>query len=259
MAERIELYPLGIGDYRASRLWHNSFALHVDGSVYVIDCPKRIEAMLQDNHTRGEWPLTLADYRVVLLTHLHRDHAGGLVELVQSGAINPARPMRLYAPPVLLDQLWVAERVPGIITAASFPGGIVDLNRFFQPMPIDDLHEFCDFHLSYRLTQHIPNTFAYRFDFGNFRLGYSADSAYDPDLIQWLDGCDAVLHEVLVPPGASDEVLQTLHTPLSRLLSLPVAFQQKTFLCHVDENTYLEHDPGMYRYLEQHRIYCLKC
>jgi hypothetical protein len=42
-----------------------------------------------------------------------------------------------------------------------------------------------------------------------------------------------------------------------RGLEVPKAFQ-KTFLCHVDEDHYLDQDTGDYRYLEQPWLYRLK-
>ena len=88
--------------------------------------------------------------------------------------------------------------------------------------------------------------------------GNASRSALDTDLIEWLDQCDVILHDVLVPPWAFVEAVQRLHAPIFRLLELPATFQRKTYLYHVDENTYLDHDPGEYRYLEQQKVYKLK-
>jgi hypothetical protein len=51
--------------------------------------------------------------------------------------------------------------------------------------------------------------------------------------------------------------MQKLHPSLAHLLELPDSFQQKTFLCHYDDATYLEQEIGHYRYLEQNRLYQL--
>jgi ribonuclease BN (tRNA processing enzyme) len=258
MAASIGIYPLGIGSFGSTRLWHNTFVLLVDGERFVVDCPNRLQPMLEDNKARGALPVSIADYDHVLLTHLHKDHAGGLVELAQAGQLSPDWPMRLFAPQPMLDYLWSQTVELGVISAADFAGGAADLDRYFRPVPLDNPHDFGSFQLRYRPTQHIPNTFAYLFDFGDYKLGYSADTAFDETLIHWLDQCDTVLHEVLGPPWSEVEAVQKLHAPLAKLLELPQAFQRKTYLCHVDEDRYLEQSIGDYRYLEQQRLYRLK-
>ncbi len=87
MAQGIDLYPLGIGDFGARQLWHTNFVLRVGARNIVVDCPRRLNPMLQDNRQQGEWKLGFEDYDLLLLTHLHNDHAGGLVELVRNGQV----------------------------------------------------------------------------------------------------------------------------------------------------------------------------
>jgi ribonuclease BN (tRNA processing enzyme) len=178
--------------------------------------------------------------------------------LVQAGQLSPDRPMCLYAPQSMFDYLWSQTVEMGVVSAADFEGGAATLDRYFRPVLLDNPHDFGRFRLYYRPTQHIPNTFAYLFDFGDYKLGYSADAAFEEALITWLDQCDTVLHEVIGPPWSEVEGVQKLHTPLSKLLELPKEFQRKTFLCHVDEERYLDQDPGDYRYLEQQTLYRLK-
>lgn len=258
MAASIGIYPLGIGSFGATRLWHNTFVLLVDGEHTIVDCPRRLQPMLDDNKARGALLMSIADYDRVLLTHLHIDHAGGLVELAHAGQLSPDRPMRLFAPQPMLDYLWSRTVELGVVSAADFAGGAADLDQYFRPVPLDNPHDFGSFRLHYRPTQHILNTFAYLFDFGDYKLGYSADTAYDESLIHWLDHCDKILHEVVGPPWSEVEVVQKLHTPLAKLMALPLAFQQKTYLCHVDEDHYLDDDIGHYTYLKQQRLYRLK-
>src|SRR5258708_20840459 len=194
MTASIGIYPLGIGSFGSTRLWQNTFVLLVDGERIIVDCPNRLQPMLDDNRAHGSLPIGLADYDKVVLTHLHLDHAGGLPELVQAGKLSPDRAMHLHAPQSTFDYLWSQTVELGVVSAADFPGGSADLDRYFRRVPMDNPHDFGRFQLHYRPTRHIPNTFAYLFDFGDYKLGYSADTAYDEALISWLDQCDPVFN-----------------------------------------------------------------
>ena len=46
-----------------------------------------------------------------------------------------------------------------------------------------------------RRTIHSVPTFAFRITAGDRVLGYSADTAYDPTLIEWLADADLIVHE----------------------------------------------------------------
>jgi ribonuclease BN (tRNA processing enzyme) len=253
----LSLYPLGVGDFGATRLFHISLLLHIDGRPIVIDCPHRFDAMLAHNSEIGEIVVGLPEYREIILTHLHIDHAGGLVELIESGTLAAAPPVTLYAPAPMLDYLWSEQRARGVVSAASIRGGRATLDRHFTPVALEAPHDFGSFALTYWHTQHIPHTYAYRFDFGNCALGYSGDTAYDPELIAWLDACDLVLHDVTWPPWWDDVEMPKLHAPLANLLELPEAFQRKTLLCHYDEKTFEEQLIGAFTFLEQNRLYRL--
>jgi ribonuclease BN (tRNA processing enzyme) len=255
MAHSVTLYPLGVGSFGVTRLFHISLLLHVDERTFFIDCPRRLFEMLAFNSAYGEVPVSAADYQDVILTHLHIDHAGGIVELAHAQVIPEERPVNLYAPASTLDYLWSSQQERGVVSAAQVTGGATTLSRYFRPVPLSNPHDFGCFTLHFRATQHIANTFAYRFDFGNFRLGISADAAYDEELLAWLDTCNLILHDVLVPPWSEDEEVQKLHAPLAKLMELPEAFQQKTFLYHYDDDTVtLYPHIGKYRYLEQNRL-----
>jgi ribonuclease BN (tRNA processing enzyme) len=256
----VTLYPLGVSGSGAggkNGFWDSNYVLRVDGRHYILDCPRGFHAMLADNARRGAVPVTLADYRDVILTHLHFDHAEGLVEIAHSGDVDPDQPINLYAPAPMLDHLWSQAEAYGVVSAAQVEGGAATLDRCFRRHPLDNPHDFGAFRLHYRPTRHIANTFAYIFDFGNYRLGFSADTAFDPDLIAWLDTCDVVIHEVIWGYWSTVESVRQLHAPLPDLLTLPPEFQRKTLLCHYDGPTAGEQVIGEYRFLQQQHLYTL--
>ncbi len=79
-----------------------------------------------------------------------------------------------------------------------------------------------------RFTRHHIPTTAIRvsLDQGTARprplLGYSADTAFDPDLIAWLAEADLIIHETNFG----------VHTPLASLLQLPAALRSRMRLIH---------------------------
>jgi len=54
-------------------------------------------------------------------------------------------------------------------------------------------------------------------------LGYSADTAFDPTLIDWLAPADLIVHESGSGP---------MHTPYAQLARLPAALRAKMRLVH---------------------------
>jgi ribonuclease BN (tRNA processing enzyme) len=61
-------------------------------------------------------------------------------------------------------------------------------------------------------------------------LGFSADSAYDPNLIEWLATADLIVHEATTLP------LPGLHTPYEKLATLPGSLRAKMRLTHLPDD-----------------------
>lgn len=257
MADSVTLYPLGVGDAFTVEHWYMHFVLNVDGRELFVDCPAYIPKMLADNNAKGEQQITFDRYREILMTHLHADHHGGLEEVAYHQLFATKDPVKLYAPDWMLEQIWSMVLQPGVGPSYRGDGGAAALDWYFDPVPLQQPHDFGGFTVSSMRTRHIPRTLAYRFDFGNFTFGYSADAGFDQGLIDWLDECDVVVHEVWL--GPTDELggdIGILHTPLSDLLQLPEDFQRKTFLCHYrDDWRDFQDQLGGYRFLQQNKLY----
>jgi ribonuclease BN (tRNA processing enzyme) len=261
MADSVTLYPLGVGDAFTERFWYSNMLLTVDGRDLVIDAPAYIPKMLAHNNEHGEQQVTLDRYREVLITHMHADHTGGIEELAYWQYFKTDNPLTLYAPKWLLQDIWGSLR-PAMEESARGDNGLAALDWFFRPVTLDNPHDFGGFSVTYRFAKHFPRTVAYMFDFGNFKFGFSADTAFDPELIAWLDEADVVLHEARFGPvDVLGGDLRVLHTTIDELLTLPESFQRKTLLYHYADYTY-EDDPekpsfdlGHYRLLVQGKRY----
>ncbi|MBW3624701.1 MAG: hypothetical protein KY468_14955 [Armatimonadetes bacterium] len=256
MANEVILYPLGVGEAYSKGLGWVHFLLIVDGRKLFIDCPGRLQAMLDHNARRGELPVAWADYREILLTHLHRDHAEGLGELIENGAVSPEDPATLYAPGWLFDDLRSHREKHWVVSAATIRGGNDELDRHYWMHALGTRHDLGGFTVECMETRHGIRCVAYKFDFVGYKLGYSADTGMCPPLIEWLSECDFILHEVYLHEVEEDE-MREMHTPLADLLELPEAFQKKTHLCHYSTD-YREHkEIGHYRFLERNKAYRL--
>jgi ribonuclease BN (tRNA processing enzyme) len=265
MANSVTLYPLGVGDAFTERFWYSYMLLNIDGRELLIDAPAYIPKMLAYNNHKGEQEVTIDRYRELLITHMHADHTGGIEELSYWQYFATDNPMKLYAPKWMLQDIWTTLR-PAMEESARGDDGLAALDWFFEPVPLDNPHDFGGFTVESRpIIKHYPRTIAYKFDFGGTKLGYSADTGFDEGLIEWLDECDMVLHEcrfgeVMVLGGD----IRMLHTSIEDLLTLPESFQEKTLLYHYADYTF-DDDPekpnfdiGKYRLLQQGKLYTVK-
>lgn len=263
MANSVSLYPLGVGDAFTTRHFFVNCMLDVDGRELFLDCPGYLPKMLRHNAENGEVPIEIERYRELFITHMHADHVGGIEELAYLQEYRTLDPPRLYGPEWLLQDIWSHLR-PAMERSVRGDERLASLDWFYEPVVLGNPHDFGDFSVSYRYASHVPPTLAFQFDFGNFKLGYAPDTAFDPELLAWLDECDVIVHDVWF---GDVEVLggdiRNLHAPIADLLTMPEAFQRKTLLCHYADSAYAEdpaapaEDIGHYRLLRQGTLYRL--
>ena len=103
------------------------------------------------------------------------------------------------------------------------------------------------FSIECRRTIHGVPTFAFRITARGRTLGFSADTAYDPSLIEWLSGADLIVHEVttLVHTG--------VHTPYEKLAALPESIRFKMRVAHYPDD--FDVDSSVIEALSEGRLY----
>lgn len=258
MASSAILYPLGVGDSATKRHWWTHFMMEIDGRRIFIDCPGKFDAMLAQNNRDGELNVAVEDYREIILTHTHFDHVDGCKELAENPPLwlKTGKRIKLYAPSFILDELWTENDPPKYATsAANIKGGAAALSRVFEPIPLDNPHDFGSFKLSWMKGRHDPQAVGYKFDFVGFTFAYSADTGTLAPFQEWLSQADLIVHEVHL--GEIQHYIPDLHTPLADLLALPESFQRKALLCHYADDFEKYPDIGRFRYLKQNKIYRL--
>lgn len=236
----LEILPLGVGDAFSAE--HYSFCLlvsHIDDdgktSRLLIDCPHPVRKALREASSRAGTPLDLHDVDAVILTHLHGDHASGLESFGYFNTFALGRKPVLYAHPDVSARLWEGHLAAGMeqLMTLDEQGGRCFIERSLDEsfelrgLDVDAAVRFGPFVIECRKTlHHIPTT-ALRITAGagsaKRSVGISADTAFDPSLIEWLDEADLIIHETNFGPA---------HTAFDDLLELDHRIRAKTRLIH---------------------------
>jgi ribonuclease BN (tRNA processing enzyme) len=224
----MKIRVLGTGDAFTSRSFGSSVAVEGSGGRFLIDCPDLIHRALRDG-TGGA--ITAADIDDIVLTHLHGDHCNGLESFGFSKFVARRRgdsetTPRLWTHPEAAARVW--ERLAPAMDAAV-DGNKMTLADFFdvRTHAIGEAYEVRGVQIETRRTKHPVPATALRLTEGGRSLGWSCDTSFDLDLIEWLSGCDVIVHEVNHPP---------VHTSIEELNSLPEQIRSKMRLTHLADD-----------------------
>ena len=275
MAKSLSVYVLGVGDAFTTEHFFSNVMLTVDGRDIFIDVPALPRRMFAYNNEHGVKQLSMENYREIIMTHMHGDHYQGLEEVAYLRLFSSEGRVKLYAPDWMFQQIWgtlapsIGQSHRGDYAGPDDPDywygpngetsrPPATLDWYYDPVPLRYPHDMGGFVLESMPALHVPYTLSYKFDFGNYKVGYSADTALNPKFIAWMADCDIVLHECAVLgsgtwPGGD---LQNIHTTLDELLTLPKEFQKKTHLYHYPDTWRdFESKLGGYRFLKQNKLY----
>jgi hypothetical protein len=101
----------------------------------------------------------------------------------------------------------------------------LDFDSYFELLPLSwtDAIEVGPFKIRARRTQHHVPTSALFIEAAGRKLGYSSDTAFDPELISFLEPADLIIHETNLGPA---------HTPYASLAALPPELRARMRLIH---------------------------
>lgn len=247
---RLYLLPLGIGNAFTARHYNSSFMLFFDGQTTLVDAPAPLSRVVAEASRQAGLSITLADIDNLVLTHLHGDHCNGVEELgfwrkYQATGKKP----RLFVLEDLREALWKhrlyaamgpeyhRDKDPGTGLDSYFQ--VVPMT-FGKKVPLGRDGSFLEAHP----TQHMVPCAAFRLQCNGISFGYSADTAYDPGLIEFLSDCDFIVHETGEGKG---------HTPLARLEALPPDLKARIHLTHVADD--FDREATTLPVLEEGRLY----
>lgn len=223
----LEVLVLGTGDAFSALHYSTCLALRAEGAWLLIDCPHPIRKILRESSHRAGLDLDVGDFAGVVVTHLHADHASGLEGLGYFGFFALGRKLPLLIHPAAGERLWegcLAAGMERLLPAVGEPADEKELGDYFERRDLDTKQSVTlgPFTIECRRTiHHIPTT-ALRIRAGGRTLSYSADTAFDRSLIEWLTPGDLIIHETNLGT----------HTPYERLAELPAELRAKMRLIH---------------------------
>ncbi len=234
--DKLRILPLGIGDYFSRIYYCTSLLVFAGSKKILIDCPDPLRRMINDASKKSGITLDITDIDDVILTHVHGDHSNGLESLGFFKRFHQHRRARLYTISEVADVLWDNK------LRASM-GCMNELNVHHKECP--EFEDYFDLHLLHfntlnyvqgievkiRLTKHYVPCFGMIITYNGKTFGYSADTAFDPAHIDFLSGCDLIIHETNVNG----------HTRYEELLTLPDSIKQKMLLVHIQDDFDTEH------------------
>jgi ribonuclease BN (tRNA processing enzyme) len=224
----LRLLSLGIGNAFSALSYSTCLALETEGRWLLIDCPHPIRKMMREASLSSGVKFDAADVYAVVLTHLHADHVSGLEGLAYYNRFFLNRPLTLLADRSVSEHLWTGHLAAGMQYSKRESGGPVVESCLADFI---DLHDLPDrqpltcgpFTIStFPATHSVPTT-ALFIEAAGRKFGYSADTAYDPHLIDWLSPADLIVHE-------TNEDYP--HTPFERLAALPESLRKKMLVVH---------------------------
>jgi ribonuclease BN (tRNA processing enzyme) len=223
---RFEIVVLGVGDTFSEKHHSSALLLVCDDFHLAIDCPDMYRAILRSAATASGRPLLLSDINHVLLTHVHGDHMNGLEGIAFYKHFAENKRVKLLASPELRASLW-DERLK--VSMGSIWDGAqlrpMHFDDYFEhlPLPWGEPVTVGPFRIKAKRTIHHVTTSAVVVEAAGRVLGYSSDTAFDPELIAFLEPADLIIHETNFGPA---------HTPYGSLAGLPAKLRGKMRLIH---------------------------
>jgi ribonuclease BN (tRNA processing enzyme) len=250
----VRLIPLGVGEAFTARNYTTCLALGLDDDWLLVECPHPIRKMIRDASLATGVPLDLNRVRGVALSHLHADHCSGLEDYGYYLYYVLGRRATLAVHPDVSARLWDGLLAGGMgesrVQGQEAPVRN-HLDDFFEIVPLSTSAAVTlgPFTIECRPTIHSVPTTAFRITVGGRTLAFSADTIFDPTLIDWLATGDLIIHE------ANDDDGSPVHTPYNRLAELPAALRARMRLIHYSDAFDLA--ASVIEPLEQGRCYSL--
>jgi len=194
-----------------------------------VECPHPYIRILNDARKINKDVLELKDINDFIITHLHSDHCGGLETLgfYKKFVENKKLIVRMN----WNDTQNHRNMVYPSMGTTLINDAIIKLDNYdyFEYRPIGENNPVkCGpFKIKSEITEHYVASHAVIIRKENKSLGFSGDTKFDRNVLEWLGKTDFILHETGPTPG---------HTPLENLSSLPMELKRKIRLIHYSDD-----------------------
>jgi ribonuclease BN (tRNA processing enzyme) len=199
----VTLIPMGVGEAFTARYYTSCLLVAILDNWLMINRPHRARKMLHQGSIAAGLPkpLDFDDIYAVALSHLHADHccrpeAFGYYSFFALGLR-----AKLLMHPDASARIWDGLLATGMELIRAKDGEPASHKKLSDDFELIDLEQSgslrCGpFTIECHRTIHSIPIYAFRVTADNRVLGYSADTAYDPALIEWLAPADLIIHEV---------------------------------------------------------------
>jgi ribonuclease Z len=177
-----------------------STLIEVGGQRLVFDSGRGITIRLTQLGIR------LPDVTAVFLTHLHSDHVNGLSDLWLTGWIGPiggqrTAPFEVYGPvgtEEMATHLMEAYAADVRIRSNGRPppGAAIDAHDITQGL----VYEREGVRVTAFDVEHVEPSLGYRVDYQGHSVVLSGDTRFSRNLIDYAEGTDVLIHEVIILP-----------------------------------------------------------
>jgi ribonuclease BN (tRNA processing enzyme) len=227
----LRLVPLGVGEAFSALHYTTSLAVGTDDAWLLIDCPHPIRKMMREASDAAGIPIDVDRIAATVITHLHADHSSGMEDFGYYSYFVLKRRAPLLIHPAASARLWEGHLAAGMEQIMLRDDGgptPMHLGDYFDVIPLDEAQpvQFGPFSIECRRTIHAVPTTALRIRAGGRTLAFSADTAFDPTLIDWLAPADLIVHEVTFLEHTG------MHTPYGKLAQLPEDLRARMRLIH---------------------------
>jgi ribonuclease BN (tRNA processing enzyme) len=234
----VKLYVLGVGDTFTEKHFTHALLLEAEGFRLAIDCPDSYRRVLRSARDKAgpahDGDLDLFAIDDVLVTHVHGDHMNGLEGVGYFKHFAQQKPLNLHTIAPVKDALWSQRLVASMGTlwdGHTFRTKSFEEYFAWSEVGLDRATTIGPFTLRARITKHHVPTSALVVEHGGRSIGISSDTAFDPDLIEFLSSADLIVHETNHGPA---------HTAYADLLTLDTATKAKMRLIHYPDELDIE-------------------
>lgn len=233
-----DVIVLGVGDTFSERHHSSALLLVCDGFMLGIDCPDMYRGVLRGASDISLRKFSLTDIDHMLITHAHGDHMNGLEGVAFFKHFVEHKRLKLITNLELRSEIWqhrLQASMSKLWNGNEFRTLGFDDYFDYQELPWSEQGgadvQVGPFRIRARRTIHHVPTSALLIEAKGRVLGYSADTAFDPSLIDFLSSAHLIVHETNLGPA---------HTPYESLAGLDETLRRKMRLIHYHDGFDLE-------------------